>query len=262
MKNEQLKNNSQSPNYLICTLYGFKKLTLSENKTYVVNNKLIKSISIEKNLQSIYIELQNNITYTEHEEEIRNYLYHICFNLIIKTEVYYSIPIYSIDTIYENNKPLIIKDNLKITDKLKITSNFAPEYIYNTIVDSPTNIEENFLKYERIFKTLHNPNPIAQFMSLYQFIMELLQGERPYPSQKSVINYLENNRDKYNFLDFKQTRKQEQNFNEDCFTYLRNEIAHCEKTNNLNLYKQLGDKVTQQLIKNLIIVINDIIISS
>jgi hypothetical protein len=117
------------------------------------------------------------------------------------------------------------------------------------------------VKYERIFKTLHNPNTIVQFMSLYQFLMELLQESRPHVSQKSVINYLKNNESKYDFLYFKPTRKEGENFDEDCFTYIRNEIGHSEETNDLNLYKQLGSQITQQLIKNLIIVINDVIMT-
>lgn len=262
MNNNQLNNDSQQPNYLICTLHGFNNLVLSENKTYIVDNELIKSISINDELKSMYVELQSNITYTGNEERIRNYLYHLCFNLIIKTEVCYSIPVYSIDTIYENNKPLVVNDRLKITDTIKIISDFPADSIYNAIVKSPTNIEENFMKYERIFKTLHNPNVIVQFMSLYQFLMELLQGNNLHPSQKSVTNYLKTNKNKYSFLYFKPTRKQGQNFDEDCFTYMRNEIGHCEETNDLNSYKQLGTQITQQLIKNLIIVLNDIIITN
>jgi len=261
MNNSESNTNSKSQNYLICNLYGFDKLVLSDNQSYVINNELIKSISIDDNLKSMYIELQDNITYTGHEEEIRNYLYHICFNLIIKTEICYNVPVYSINLIHENNKPITIRENLGIRDSLTIIHNFSAQSIYDKIVNSPTNIKENFVKYERIFKTLHNPNNIVQFMSLYQFLMELLQGSRPHVSQKSVINYLKNNKDKYDFLYFKPTRKEGENFDEDCFTYIRNEIGHSEETNNLNLYKQLGSQITQQLIKNLIIVINDVIMT-
>lgn len=262
MNKSEVNINTKSPNYLICNLYGFDNLNLSDNQKYIMDNELIKSMSIDDNLQSIYVELRDNITYTGHEKEIENYLYHICFNLIIKTEVCYTMPVYCINLIHENNKPMTIKEDIEVHDSFKIIHNSPAKPIYDKIINSPTNIKENFIKYERIFKTLHNPNNIAQFMSLYQFLMELLQGIRPYASQKSVIKYLENNKDKYTFLYFKQTRKKGEEFEEDCFTYIRNEIGHSEETNDLNLYKQLGSQITQQLIKNLIIVINDVIMTT
>lgn len=262
MNDSELNNNLQSPNYLMCDLYGFENLSLSDNQKYIINNELIKYISIDDNLKSMYVELQDDITYSENEQKIKNYLYHICFNLIIKTEVYYDTPIYIIKFIREKDKPIIIKDRLGICDTAKILKSFSAQSIYNKIINSPTNIEENFIKYERIFKTLHNPNTIVQFMSLYQFLMELLQGSRPHPSQRAVINYLKDNEEKYDFLYFKPTRKEGGNFDEDCFTYIRNEIGHSEETNDLNLYKQLGSQITQKLIKDLIIVINDVIMTT
>ena len=69
-------------------------------------------------------------------------------------------------------------------------------------------------------------------------------------------------KDKYDFLYFKPTRRTDKTFDEDCFTYIRNEIGHSEQSNDINLYKQLGSQITQRLIKNLLIVINDVIIDA
>lgn len=256
------ENDIKSQNYLICNLHGFTHLTLSDNKKCNVNNELVKSIFISDDLKRMVIELQDNITYTSHKQEITNYLYHICFNLIIKTEICYQIPVYEICAVYENNKPLELRDRINIKDTCDIVCSSSAESIYGKILNSPTNIEGNFMKYERIFKTLHNCNIISQFMSLYQFLMELLKGNKKHVSQKFVINYLRTNKDKYKFLYFKKTRKEGENFEEDCFTYIRNEIGHSEETNDLNLYKELGSQIDQHLIKNLIIVINDIITTS
>lgn len=124
----------------------------------------------------MYVELQDNIIYTEYEKEMTKYLYHVCFNLIIKTEICFNTPVYSITLINENNTPITIHENLRIQESLTKMYSFPAKEIYDKIVNSLTNIEDNFLKYERIFKTLHNPNNIVQFMSLYQYLMELLQG--------------------------------------------------------------------------------------
>lgn len=252
---------SKSSNYLICKLYGFKNLTIMENKNYPIKNELIKSIKLNDNLESIQIELKDGITYTGHEDEIKSYLYHICFNLIIRTEVFYTMPMYSIDLIHENNKDLKAKDILNIRGVCEIRRDYSADDIYYKITNSSTNIEKNIMKYERIFKTLHNPNKIVQFMSLYQFLMELLQGDKEYPSQKNVTEYLRKKEKEYDFISFKKTRKKGQNFDEDYFTYKRNEIGHSEETNDLNLYRKLGSEIDQQTIKNLVIVINDVIMN-
>ena len=80
-------------------------------------------------------------------------------------------------------------------------------------------------------------------------------------TSEDVIDYFTKNKDKYSFLRFSPTRRKGKNFDEDCFTYIRNEIGHCEETNDLNLYTQLGSTITQELIRQLVIVINDVIMS-
>lgn len=260
MKNICSNNEIQSQNYIICELHGFDGIELTENEKYTINNNLIKYIHINDNLKNILIELQDNVSYSDCYDEIKNFLYHICFNLIIKTGLRYNKPTYAITVVYKNNENILIKDNIIMHDTIKFTYNYQAKDIYDTIITSPTKIKENFVKYERIFKTLHNPNNIVQFMSLYQFLMELLQGTNPYPSQKSITTYLTKNKGKYKFLSFKTTRKSGVSYDEDCFTYIRNEIGHSETTNDLNLYKNLGQQVDQQLIKNLVLVINDIIL--
>lgn len=260
MSNNKLNEKSvESPNYIECKLYGFEGLTLINNKKCKIDNELIKSIFISDNLKDMIVEFQDNVTYTANKKEIEDYLYHICFNLIVKTKVCYCIPYYDVSVIYENNKPIESSDRINLNCSTKIKREVSAESIYSKIIDSPTNVKNNFIKYQRIFKTLHNVNIIAQFMSLYQLLMELLKGNRRYVSQTAVTQYLEDNKDRYDFLYFKDTRKEGKNFKEDCFTYIRNEIGHSEDYEDLNLYKNIGKQINQQLIKNLIIVINDVI---
>ncbi len=57
---------------------------------------------------------------------------------------------------------------------------------------------------------------------------------------------------------FKPSRKS--SFEEDSFTYLRNEIAHSEDTNDYNLYSKLGNDISNNTIKELIIILNDVIL--
>jgi hypothetical protein len=111
--------------------------------------------------------------------------------------------------------------------------------------------------YERIFKTLFNPVKVVQFLSLYQLLYELLSKGKSYPAQRYVTEYIENNRDRYPTIEFKSSRKNDKN--EDSLTYLRNELTHCEDTNDFNLYSQLGNQISDSVIKQIIIVLNDVI---
>jgi len=69
--------------------------------------------------------------------------------------------------------------------------------------------------------TLRNPNLIVQFMGLYQLLMKLLSKGKNNIVQRNVINYFENNRNKYGFITFKQTHKAGKSFKEDIFTYIK-----------------------------------------
>ncbi|AVK48996.1 hypothetical protein AXY43_13735 [Clostridium sp. MF28] len=92
--------------------------------------------------------------------------------------------------------------------------------------------------------------------------MELLSKGKSKVEQRNVVDYIKDNKNRYEFVYFKPTRRINRNFEEDCFTYIRNEIGHSEETNDLELYKELGSNISQNLIKNLILIINDAILES
>ena len=96
-------------------------------------------------------------------------------------------------------------------------------------------------------------------MSLYQFLLDLLSEGHTYPAQSYVTEYFKNNIDKYPYVSFKPTRRKNKEFNEDIFTYIRNEIGHSEETDDLELYENMGKQINNQLIKNLVHVLNDVI---
>lgn len=251
-------------NGLVCELIGFKKdFKLKKNGTYMLNDSLIKSIFIDDSLEKMTVEFKDGVTYSKKREEIDIFLNQILFNLIIKEPVSFDLPNYKITDIYENGCLINDKTNntIVIVSSCEGMLQKDAEKVYKDITQLPAELKKNSIKYERILKTFQNPNIIAQFMSLYQFLMELLQGDKDCVSQKDVIDYFTKNKDKYSFLRFSPTRRKGKNFDEDCFTYIRNEIGHCEETNDLNLYTQLGSTITQELIRQLVIVINDVIMS-
>lgn len=252
--------NSENSNKQIIRikLHGFKNLILNNNSPCECENEIIENFYIDDKLEYIQLVLKNDIDIEKDRDKIDCFLYHIYYNLLMHRETKFDVPYFDCEYI-KNAKHIKVTDKIEFFDTVNITTSISAEGFYNEILLNSTEINSNFLKYKRIFKTLENPNIIIQYMSLYQYLMELLSGNNKNISQKAVIKYFKSNKEKYPFVSFEETRKSNSNYEEDCFTYLRNEIAHCEKTNNFSLYCDLGSKISQLTIKNLIKVINDVI---
>lgn len=244
--------------YIRYKLVGFNNIKINGNCEFNLDTNLFKSILISDDVKHLTVELQDAITLAEYENEILVYLNHICLNLIMQTEATLNAPVRILELV-KDGTIMNIHDHIKLQDSMEIIrSTSAPEF-YKKVVNSPTAMSRHFLLYERIFKTLHNPNKVVQFLSLYEFLMELLSKGKKRIEQKNVTEYIKNNSSRYPFVSFKPTRRKGQTFTEDNFTHLRNEIGHCEDTNDLNMYKGLGCQITDNTLRHLIKVLNDVI---
>ncbi|MGD9567810.1 MAG: hypothetical protein AB7V48_05730 [Sedimentibacter sp.] len=248
--------------YLQYRLHGFENITLTDNDYYPVNNHLFKSILLSDDVKQMTVGLKDGITYEEYKNEIDAYLNQICFNMIINSNVSLNAPYRTIEIIQdkeENNTQNEVRvfDYITFKDEIIIQRHIGAQSFYENIINQPTSMDKHFVLYERIFKTLFNPVKVVQFLSLYQLLYELLSKGKSHPAQRYVTEYIENNKDRYPAIEFKPSRKN--NKKEDSMTYLRNEITHCEDTNDFNLYSQLGDQISDAVIKQIIIVLNDVI---
>jgi hypothetical protein len=152
---------------------------------------------------------------------------------------------------------------MSLRDTLSGVSKIEANDLYKYAIESPTAIFTKNVTYYRIFHILHNPNRISQFMELYQMLLELCtaaSGKNKF-EQRHVCEYFRENCSKYPQVAFKQTRRPRKEFDEDTFTYMRNEIAHCEETDNLEEYEKLGENISGQIIKEMLRVINDLILA-
>jgi len=248
--------------YLIYKLNGLESYKIQNNLNFNVENDLIKKIFIDDNLKEIKVELQDNIYYEEKEDEIKKYINHVFFNLITQTSSVLKEPSIEIIKIKDGKiSPLI--SITKSSSKFSISVQIEGEKLYNNITTSKTAINKHALYYERIFSILGNPNKVVQYISLYDFLMELLTPYRKNNAQRYIVSYFKEKYRNYSFIEFqlsRDPRKAGKNFKEDSFTFIRNEIAHVEDTNNLNLYKELGKKINDKIIRDLIKVINDVIL--
>jgi len=249
--------------YLQYALHGFEKLSLTDNNNYYpVNNHLFKSIHLSDDVNKLTVELNDGITYDGYSDEIEVYLNQICFNMIIDSNVSLNSPHRILECINdkeENENPKKIKnfDYGHAKDEISIQRNIGANNFYKNITNKQTSINKHFVIYERIFNTLFNPIKVVQFMSLYQLLYELVNKGKEKPAQWVVTNYIKKHKSRYPFISFKPSRKD--GIAQDSLSYLRNEIGHCEDTNNFELYSQLGSQITDYDIKHIITVLNDVI---
>lgn len=89
-------------------------------------------------------------------------------------------------------------------------------------------------------------------------LYELIARKNRKSSQKNITKYIKNNKDRYPTIGFRKSRKAD--YDEDYLTYLRNEIGHCEDTNDFELYATLGNQISDEVIKLIIKVLNDLIL--
>jgi len=231
-------------------LSGFENLRLTKNHPQEINSVLIKTILINDDLTALTVVLNDGVHYSSNKTDIELYLDHICFNFIARSDADLLFPIRVLEVVKENNT-INASEHVEIRESVTITRSIPASTIYDTVLNSQTLMKKNAVLYERIFKTLHNPNLIVQFMSLYQLLMELLSKGRAKIEQKNVMEYLRSHKTQYPFVSFKPTRRKNANFEEDSFTFFRNEIGHSEETNDMNLYKTLGSQISSQYIKSL-----------
>lgn len=249
-------------------LAGLKNFVLTENSPFEVeNNQYIEAIQLDNNLTKMTLYLKDGVHYDDKAAEIDFFVKQIIFNLITKTETEIMCPDWYTEGVFENGE-LKIAEHIKIRESIAVFRSYNAESIYDTVVNSPTAIRKHAILYERIFGILQNENLVVQFMTLYQILLEetsRLAGSKSH-GQGNVVNYLKVHESKYPFVQFQPSRdprKKDKNgkiLDEDTFTYIRNEIGHCEETNDLIAYKQAGLQITNAQIKNLLIVLNDVIL--
>lgn len=249
-------------NYVQYKLSGFSGLELKENEPCEIeNNPYVKSVELNNDLTAVTINLRDGVDFEENKGNIELFLKELIFNLIIKTEADVEHPNWSIEYV-RNGNMITVNEHIFIHDAVTVLRLVRANSVYSSILDSPTAIVNKQLLYERIFCILQNPNLVVQFMSLYEILSEMVQkiiknGE----GQEKVGNYFKSTMGKYSFIVkfYPSTKPGKNGKSEDLFTYTRNAIAHCEDKNDLNEYKRIGSQVTSKMIKDLLLVLNDVI---
>lgn len=128
------------------------------------------------------------------------------------------------------------------------------DYLRVVITQNTVNNPQKYDLYKSIYACLQCPDLAIQYMALYEILNSLLPIVDKRKTQKDVTTFFLNNKNKYK-ISFLNSRKKNKG-NEDCFTYLRNQIGHPRGLSSEKI-KKLGIK--EATIKCLLRIINDVI---
>lgn len=256
-------------NFIKAKLFGFDcvlngdmiyRFKLKNNKPVKIqNNDIIDEMFISDDIDSLTLYLKNNKYYEDYTDEINTFLYKICFNMLININVYFNIPYYIITSYTQKDNSTLIKDKIGLYEKvdMKLFDGDPANNFYKSIIETDNAIEIKKVKYERLFKILHNDNMVSRFMALYQYLQDLVKelyknNSKQFKGQSSVIDYLYQCGENLNF--------ENKNRHEDVYTHFRNRIAHAEDTDNMDEYVVINKEINIEIIRNLLIIINELII--
>lgn len=242
--------------YLQFSLHGFNSLKLKDNNEKIhVDNEYISRIYINDNLTEMYVELQKNITYEKYRKEICTFLDSVCFNMISQVEVDADEPYRRLELVCDDTN-FNVYDSISFRESLTITRSVRASNFYETIISKENAMCEQHVLYQKIFEMLQNPNSIMCFLGLYDLLLVLVSKENDI-QQKYVHIYLGKHKERYEpYLTFV---KNKDGKSEDMLTHLRNEIAHCEQTNDFEKYRTIGSQIYPSMIRFLLCVLNDVI---
>lgn len=230
--------------------------TLSDNVPYIYHDHpFLDTVCISDYITDITFYLLAGKEAKDHIREIGIELERICFNIIAHSELPILQPYCVCEFIMnEDGTQFELHDRVKFRDEIFAFKTISAKSLYECGMDYSTSFQENEAMYKELFWILHSPHKVIQFMGLYDIMASLISTPI---SQKNVHDYFGKNKSKYPFVTFESSRKDPQK-NEDCFTHLRNAIAHSKQVG-VAEYLQIADGVSDNYIKQLLIVINDLL---
>ncbi len=254
--------------YIKYSMYGFNRknkaningnhfeYTLCDNDPYIYHDHpFLKSVYISDHITDITFYFLDGKEAKDYISEVEIELERICFNLISHSELPILQP-YCVRELIMNadGSRAELRDSLKLKDELFMFKTLSAKSLYECGMEHNTNFQENQALYKELFWILHSPHKVIQFMGLYDIMASLISTPI---SQQRVHDYFGKNRNRYPFVAFYPSQK-DPSKKEDSFTHLRNGIAHSKQVG-VDKYLQIADGVSDNHIKQLLIVINDLL---
>ena len=232
--------------------------TLSDNAPYIYkDHPILESVYIGDHITDITFYLLPGKEAVDYIDEITIELERICFNLISNSELPILQPYCVCEFVINGDGTQVkIYEKIKLWDELFAFKTISAKSLYECGMEYVTDFQENRAMYRELFWILQSPHKVIQFMGLYDIMASLISTPI---SQRRVHDYFGMNKSKYPFVTFSPSKK-DPTKNEDCFTHLRNSIAHSKQVG-VTEYLQIAAGVSDNHIKQLLIVINDLLCS-
>lgn len=231
---------------------------LADNRPFIFqNHEFLHSFQIDDSFEHITFYLKPGYNPTEYRNEISNELETICFNIIAHTDIATDQPICFLEDITDETGQSINKqlhDQMRVTDSIELIKTFQADAIYRIITSTNVDMSNHSSLYKELFYILHNPHKVIQFMGLYDIMADMIHSPI---QQNKVHDFFGKNKKRYEFVEFLPSRK-DPSKKEDCFTHLRNAIAHSKQVG-IAEYVKIAENISEGSIKQLLTIINDLI---
>lgn len=222
------------------------------------NHDFLETVIIAKELNRMEFVLLPQREALDYMGEISDELERICFNLIAYTEIPTVQPVCVIEQVFSaNGNQAILHDKINVRDEIMIRYSISAEELGEKIMQIPTPIKEYKTEYKEIFYILHNPHRVIQYMALYDMLQDKICNAETRKRQETVRNFFGKNKKRYPFVSFVE-RNDDSNKTEDCFSHLRNNIAHSKEAG-IEQFMKTAEGISDRDISNLLVVLNDII---
>ena len=250
--------------YIKYEIIGISGINLKDDYKYKVNNEIIDSVLVAKDLRGITLYLKENKLNKIIEKRCSDFIEEYLLKLCIHPDIEVDNPSYKISSTYiineDDNNILTFKESLTFKDSVKINciynkDNFDAD-IFNT--NKLSSNQEADIEYKKLISILKNSNKVTRYLLLYEQLLDLVSKDKKRKKQKNVTDFIKENQYKFSNtnIEFYKTRRKNANFEEDKYTYYRDEISHAEFDYDYEKYEKLTNDLTNNFINEIIEIIN------
>lgn len=255
---------------IVYNMYGFNVGDMAgeiERKRKFINNTgyiypkhdFLNKFYIDDAFTEITFEMKDGLEAKDYLKKISDELEKICFNIITYSEISTCQPICAPKMLTDaSGREIQLHDKITLREELKMIATYEARDFYNSIMSYNTEInDETKVKYKELFYILHNPHRVIQYVALYDILIGLVSPENKRSEQKYVHQFLAKNRDRYEFVKFVPSNKNDKE-NEDILSHIRNTIAHSREAG-IEYFMRTSKSISDREISFLLRVINDIL---
>lgn len=253
--------------YVKYCITGFEGFNLCYSCFHIIDDGIIKGVEIDNELSCLKIILEDDILIDNNANHIKSFVNEFLLRLVFNSSINKSKPEitvterYSAQDTHANlqlNSTIAWHVEIDFLVKQRNDVFLSKMFGDNLIPISST----HELIYKRILIILQVDNTLMQFLSLYELLKDIV-SQNIKPKQKNVVDFIRRlTSDEYNYITFHPTRLSGYDFEEDCFTYTRNQLSHAEMCDDLEVYNQVCEKVNASFVSKLLVILNQALLAA